>query len=615
MESEVGDQYDNDGNENLSTPGAQNDLKLKKMKNSWDLSSSSSSFLLLEVNFPLAACETTMVQLSVTPKVEGILQIVGVRWKLSGSVVGFYNFDSNLVKKKTHKRRNGTTETPSNGLNFTVIKSLPKLEGCIHQLPVKAYAGDLRRVVLELTNLSEFPVKNMKMMINHPRVLHLGTLEDMETEFPSCLEKQKQFEQHNVQTNTSQVSNGLLFSFPENVQIAGERTFLWPLWFQAGDPGITSLYISIYYEMESCSSDMRYCTLHIHYDLEVLPSLDMTVQISLCPSRLIEFLVCMEIVNRTSSESFRLHQLSSVEYQWEISSLPPNGTVCTSQLLVAGQAQSCFFNLECCRKSTFDDLTTFLSKFQVSDVRLESRGSNKGLFDVSCAPLADFHKYERLHQQKPVQKNPSTVDFILIFQPQENSASLSDPPRLFSHHTCHCSVASKSPVWWIMDGSRVINHDFSTSCEIELCMEIYNSSDEITYACINTFDPNPSSGYQGWYNVSPLNDIKVTSDVLGTLSTKSSSPLSSLDGAAPFIWVASSSVRVEIDPKSSTEVPLQICLFSPGTYNLSNYTLQWNFRGTDNNSGFSKKGRRQPQGTSQVTLIYLLGCKILKSVV
>ncbi|KAF6144793.1 hypothetical protein GIB67_016867 [Kingdonia uniflora] len=570
--AEVGDQYDNGGIGKFSMPGAQNDLELKKMKNSWELSSSSSSFVLSEVNFTLVACETTVyclgyiencacilicfviygykVQLTVAPKVEGILKIVGVRWKLSGSVVGFFNFDSNLVKNKTRKRRKRTMQAAGNGLNFTVIKSLPKLEGCIHQLPIKAYAGELRRVVLELTNQSEFPVKNMKMMINHPRVLYPGTLKDMETEFPSCLEKQKQCEQHNVQTNTSQVSNGLLFSFPENVQIAGERTFLWPLWLRAGDPGITSLYISIYYEMESCSSDMRYRTLRINYGLEVLPALDMTVQISPCPSRLSEFLVRMEIVNRTSSECFRFHQLSSVGNQWETSSLRSNGTVCPSQLLVAGQAQSCFFKLKSCSKSTFDDITTF-SELQVSDVRLESLGSNEGLFDVSCAPLADFH-----------------------------------------------NAASKTPVWWIMDGPRVINYNFSTSCDIKLRMKIHNSSDEIAFVRINTFDPIPSSGSQeGWYNISPLNDIKVTSDVLGTLSTKSSSPLSSIDGVSPYIWVASSSTRVEIDPKSSTEVPLQICLFSPGTYNLSNYTVHWNLRGTNNNSGFIEDGRRQISGT------------------
>jgi hypothetical protein len=62
------------------------------------------------------------VQLTVTPKVEGILKIVGVRWKLSGSVVGFYSFGSNYVKKKIAKGRRKAKQSPGNYLKFIVIQ-------------------------------------------------------------------------------------------------------------------------------------------------------------------------------------------------------------------------------------------------------------------------------------------------------------------------------------------------------------------------------------------------------------------------------------------------------------------------------------------------------------
>lgn len=58
----------------------------------------------------------------VTPKVEGILKIVGVRWRLSGSLVGVYNFESNLVKKKIAKGRRKVKSSLSNDLKFIVIK-------------------------------------------------------------------------------------------------------------------------------------------------------------------------------------------------------------------------------------------------------------------------------------------------------------------------------------------------------------------------------------------------------------------------------------------------------------------------------------------------------------
>ena len=43
--------------------------------------------------------------------------------------------------------------------NFFFIQGLPKLEGCINKMPETAYAGDLRLVMLELKNQSEYPVK------------------------------------------------------------------------------------------------------------------------------------------------------------------------------------------------------------------------------------------------------------------------------------------------------------------------------------------------------------------------------------------------------------------------------------------------------------------------
>lgn len=44
-------------------------------------------------------------------------------------------------------------------MHIPCLQSLPKLEGFIRHLPERAYAGDLRHLVLELRNPSEFSVK------------------------------------------------------------------------------------------------------------------------------------------------------------------------------------------------------------------------------------------------------------------------------------------------------------------------------------------------------------------------------------------------------------------------------------------------------------------------
>lgn len=148
-----------------------------------------------------------------------------------------------------------------------------------------------------------------------------------------------------------------------------------------------------------------------------------------------------------------------------------------------------------------------------------------------------------------------------------------------------CSTSSHSPIWWLLEGPRSSYHDFSTSfSEINFKMTIYNSSDSTASIRIKTSDSastsegnetvpqSPNSANQtGWHYASLTQDIKVSSDVLGTQMGKSSS----LESVSPFIWSGTSSTTVQIEPKSMAEAPLQICIFSPGIYDLSNYILQW----------------------------------------
>lgn len=54
----------------------------------------------------------------------------------------------------------------------------------------------------------------------------------------------------------------------------------------------------------------------------------------------------MDVVNKTSSESFQVHQLSSVGQKWEVSLLQPVDAIFPSQSLMAHQALSCFFMLK-----------------------------------------------------------------------------------------------------------------------------------------------------------------------------------------------------------------------------------------------------------------------------
>lgn len=52
---------------------------------------------------------------------EGTLKIVGVKWKLSSSVVGFHNFVTSSMKK-IQKGRKKNKQSPADNLKFVVVK-------------------------------------------------------------------------------------------------------------------------------------------------------------------------------------------------------------------------------------------------------------------------------------------------------------------------------------------------------------------------------------------------------------------------------------------------------------------------------------------------------------
>lgn len=151
------------------------------------------------------------------------------------------------------------------------------------------------------------------------------------------------------------------------------------------------------------------------------------------------------------------------------------------------------------------------------------------------------------------------------------------------------STASTGPISWLVDGPQTLHHDFSTSfCEINLKMRLYNSSGATASVRIDTLDfagsvvqPATPDNQAGWHDVTPVNELKVTSNVPETQPGKALS----LDSVSPYIWSGSSSTNLHLEPLSSAEIPLQICVFSPGTYDLSNYVLNWNLLSQNQGDG------------------------------
>ncbi|KAL6638002.1 hypothetical protein ACP70R_025574 [Stipagrostis hirtigluma subsp. patula] len=540
------------------------------------LEADENNFSVSKLDIVLGGGERKMVQLDVTPKVEGVLKLVGIRWTLSDSVVGYQYFESDS-RKKNKKGKRGRRRSLNNTL--IVIKGLPKLTGCIADMPARAFSGDLQLLTLNLRNHSDYTVKGMKMKISNPRFVIPGDSPHINLEFPRCLTKHTESESNTVcPQNTKESVRGLLFSFPQDIEIQGGATLSWPIWLHAATPGNFPLYISLYYDIEG-SSDMTYRTLRMHYNLEVLPSLDISFTISTCSSRLQEYIVRMDVMNRTPSESFVLHQLSCVGSKWAVSALPSCNSISSVDTVFANQAVSCFFKI---KDFGTDSCKEAESSSYRSDMTL-CCGDSTEVFDIARSPLADFHYQERYRQGKLAKGPHSLLDFVLISKAAPGNSSKSSPDlQLLSHHTCYCSAISQRPVWWLMEGPQTVSHDFSKSyCEVNLQLVVHNSAEQQVSVRVVTFDgmpeksqsvhPQDSTNVQGgWHDVSLENDIKAISSAKGIHYEKQPS-----ESVSPYVWCSLSSARIELQPDNSARVPLKVCIFAPGTYNFSNYELHW----------------------------------------
>ncbi|KAH9615808.1 hypothetical protein KSS87_002315 [Heliosperma pusillum] len=314
----------------------------------------------------------------------------------------------------------------------------------------------------------------------------------------------------------------------------------------------------------------------------------------------------MDVVNKASSQSFEIHQLSCPGEQWDITMLQPANI---PSPIMAGQSLSCFFRLQNGQKAKLsEDEATSHVVTQGKHVLLGAQVDNEDLFNVSSSPVIDFHHHERLHEGATEQICSETVDFILISYPHkaDTSTDTADRSRLFTHHACQCSVANNGPLYWLMNGPRTIHHDFTNSfCEISLRLSIYNSLDSAVFVRIDTNDSGPitsessnnssgaaSENQAGWHDVSLATDAKINSDGLAPIKIgRKWVP----ESVSPFLWSGSSATKLKLEPLSTVEIPIEICVFTPGTYDLSNYQLLWELSQSDN--GLLTGDLRQSSGT------------------
>eukprot|EP00850_Spirogloea_muscicola_P017760 SM000156S02116 [mRNA] locus=s156:54554:63177:+ [translate_table: standard] len=547
-----------------------------------------------DLSFILKPTEEVIVRLRMRAHKAGTLQVKGVRWMLSGIARGSQEFRIKAPRKKRPK--GGGREPvipPHHRLTFLVIPPMPRLGVDVHRLPERAAEGELHCANLELFNSSSVPLKALRMKTSHPQVAMAGQVADLNVQLPAHFE---------ITPNGDHGSpwpdqNNGMFKFPQDVTLLGRSKLQWPIWLHLRGTGDIVVNLVFYYEPDVPSTTMPFRTLCVSFQLQIVPSMRMGLQIRPSPSQLALSVMRLDIENVHATESFWLRQVSLVGAAWKLTPLLPPGTekgaaflvasVSPPQLLSPSQATSLFFHVQ--MDNGQEERKTLISNAALG---------KEAVLDMSRQPLCDFHRREHSVLLTKGDSYCSEPDVVVVWEHAVRSpAGEGSAPSLLqigTHHLCDQRFSTGQPVRWAVQGPSFIQHDFASQgmCEINITIAVRNCSTHLASVKVETVDPTAKvSGGE------PVEDAQMVDtgiwhvDELAEASTAASSSKSKIYppseksarglpcGNSPsgrYIWTGMTSTCITaLEPGATVHVPLRAAVYANGVYDLSAYTLSW----------------------------------------
>ncbi|KAI9205332.1 ER-golgi trafficking TRAPP I complex 85 kDa subunit-domain-containing protein [Polychytrium aggregatum] len=281
----------------------------------------------------LAAKETKTIQLRVLPKVEGQLQIVGLRYTFMNTIPAYRPF------KKRGKRLNETLQQRSQAspqystdqtLKLIVNPPMPMLHAQFLEFPSSLLSGEVTRNVLEIENRGNKDMKRLILKMSHPTFFHFGRIggslsEDAYVIQPSDGKTDEDYVFNNSLTNPSIYAIHLPGSDESLVQVGslgpGEKALI-PVWVRGDRIGKHLFKFLFGYQSENLNDKISYRTLRVTIPTTVGPSLRINAFTRPSTGLLDEFILGVEIENlQQSSAKVRLTQISSMSSAWAITAL------------------------------------------------------------------------------------------------------------------------------------------------------------------------------------------------------------------------------------------------------------------------------------------------------
>lgn len=532
----------------------------------------------------LAPESTREIRLSITPHSSGILRVRGVAWTVgtTGFLRGRRHFD--VAAPRTRRGPNGEwlRDVPKHKrLIFNVCETMPRCEATLEGVPAQALDGELRRIDLIISNVTQpmakwIRVRLPKSVLRPVDVSHVPLGEPAIHRNASHDDFVRGATGGGNSEDNLLDGDGAVYALSEWENLGSGSPIRWPLWFHPRAVGRATVRICVCYQPEPPAPKLlTHRTIRIFERVDVAPSFSARASSMPSPSHPLARVVRLSLKSASTQtkvfdiESVRLgSRKDGVKYNL----VPLVKDASASRVIRPGET------IETLLKCSPTSDTSASELFDFPSAILAERATSLFAFhdsDRGQATMKHFAKGRGDIITNGLMVTWSTRDGALV-----GAQHIRDVVELSRcADTARTPFSQRSEVFWTIDYPSIIKmRQNSSFTQSNVVLKARNESDEmldIEFVADATRSAPANVENGGWSLDKDENAWQNRETSFPSDDQVRRRPIP-LPPGKPFIWVGPvRRVARNVAPGQVFEFPLTIACFAKGDHILDGYTLSW----------------------------------------
>jgi trafficking protein particle complex subunit 8 len=331
--------------------------------------------LVKPIDVLLGAREVKRVRFSVVPLREGQLRIHAIGFLLANTVWARRQFELPPIRlNRTNEQRHGRLHEPDRSLTLTVCPPMPLIDVRLAKFPNFLLFGELRRIVVTVTNHGKLALRNVKVLVSHPHFMTFGEPRELDADFPPPPPPATAASEHSESASAFSSSVSQLASFAFSRADCRRRFQLGivhlddivgtlapgastqaPLWVRGHAIGSHQFQMLFYYEPDAPSVYMPHRVHRVEEQMRVLPAIQLDALTRASLSTVDSYVLSLQVQNHQANAVFQLEQLTCMSRRWTLvplsqrcgQAISPQDPLASGDLRTLGPRQSTtlFFRL------------------------------------------------------------------------------------------------------------------------------------------------------------------------------------------------------------------------------------------------------------------------------